>query len=423
MSDTIQKTDYIKNLLLHIEENMSNDLEVELLSSVGYVSRRKLYYDFYSISGHSVKEYVRKRRLSNALALIKMSDMELADIAYKCGYSSHQALCRAVKQMLNLTPSEYKNSDTYYFFPPFNSEPLQSVTVSNETIPSSLRVLFYHSRLTGIENIAVNTFLHIFPNYDGRIFGKNGKQEGSKFCYELYLTGTKHNYDMLTSHGFEIAECIPCLTSMFASSTITNDEGRINSAWNYLYFEWLQSSMFEYTNQPYYEEYIIKNNNPVKLKLYLPIHERSKETKIKLVNNPGLRFIVANAKGYNAEEAASKTMTGYLAAIYPHILNASKELYVQKGTYSYACGARVTPEHKFAKSKNIEVITTTESDYLVLESNVMGDYDRYADILFSLAQDNGMSADKKHIFAVYDTRDGFTNPKIKMYCPVKFCTK
>ncbi|MCL2285953.1 MAG: AraC family transcriptional regulator [Firmicutes bacterium] len=233
MSDSIQKTDYMKDLLLHIEENMSNDLEAELLSSIGYVSRRKLYYDFYSISGHSVKEYVRKRRLSNALALIKTSDMGLTDIAFKCGYSSHQALCRVVKQMLNLTPSEYKSSDTYYFFPPFNNEPLQSVTVSSETIPSSLRVLFYHSSLTDIENIAVSTFLRVFPNYEWRIFGRNGTQKGNKFCYELYLTGNKHNYDMLTSHGFEIAESIPCLTSMFASSTVINDEGRINSAWNF----------------------------------------------------------------------------------------------------------------------------------------------------------------------------------------------
>ena len=423
MSGAIQKTDYMKNLLLHIEENMSNDLEAELLSSVGYVSRRKLYYDFYSISGHSVKEYIRKRRLSNALALIKMSDMGLTDIAFKCGYSSHQALCRAVKQVLNLTPSEYKSSDTYYFFPPFNSEPLQSVTVSNEMIPSTLRVLFYHSRLTDIENIAVNTFLHIFPNYEGRIFGRNGKQVGDKFCYELYLTDQKHNYDVLTSHGFEITGKIPCLNSMFASSTVINDEGRLNSAWNYLYFEWLQSSMFEYTNQPYYEEYIIKNNNPAKLKLYLPIRERSKETKIKLINNPKLCFIVASAKGHNAEEATSKTMTDYLTAHYPHILNASNELYLQKEIYSYTCGVRIAPEQEIEESKNIKITTTTENDYLVLESSVMGDYDRYADILFSFASDNGMDADKKQIFAIYDTKNGFSNPMIKMYCPVKFCTK
>ena len=51
-------------------------------------------------------------------------------------------------------------------------------------------------------------------------------------------------------------------------------------AWDYLYSEWLQNSVFEYTDEPYYEEYILKNGNSVKLKLYLLIRERKEETKI-----------------------------------------------------------------------------------------------------------------------------------------------
>jgi AraC-type DNA-binding domain-containing proteins len=156
-----------------------DDLDTELLTNVGYVSCAQLYRDFYSLTGHSVKEYVCKRRLSNALALIKTSDRGLTDVALQCGYSSHQALCRAVKQTLGMTPSEYKTGDTYYFFPPWNGEPLQSVIVSGETILRALRVLFYHSSFTNIENIAVDTFLQVFPNYRGRIFGRNGEQAGT----------------------------------------------------------------------------------------------------------------------------------------------------------------------------------------------------------------------------------------------------
>ena len=423
MNDITHKTQYMHNLLQHIENNMSDDIDTALLSSVGYVSRRKLYYDFYSISGHSVKEYVRKRRLSNALALIKTSTSSFTDIAFQCGYSSYQALCRAVQQTLGMTISEYKRSSTYYFFPPFGGEPLQSVTVANETIPASLRVLFFHSRLSDIENVALSTFLRAFPNYDGRVFGRNGKQAGKKFCYELYLTKTEQNYDILKLHGFEIAGGFPCVTAMFASSTTPNDERQINATWNYLYSDWLQNSMFEYTNEPYFEEYIIKNNRPVKLKLYLPIRERSEETKITLAKNLDLRFITAKAKGYNAEKIASQTLINYLTSNYPNIVNNLNELYLQKEQNCCVCGVKVNPHLRFIDDENISSITTVPGYYLVLESNIMGDYYRYADMLFSFARDNGMNADKKHIFAVYDTTDSFTNPQIKMYCPIKICTK
>ncbi len=423
MREAICKSEYMHSLLRYIENNMSADLKTELLSSVGYVSRDKLYYDFYNMSGHSVKEYVRKRRLSNALALIKASDMGFTDIAFQCGYLSHQALCRTVRQALGLSPSEYKNGDTYYFFPPFNGEPLQSVTVKDETIPDMLCVLFYHSSLTDIENKSLTTFLKVFPDYDGQIFGRNGKQEGSRFCYELYLTDTDINYDLLASNGFIIAQVIPRFIATFATSTVRNDERKINAAWDYLYSEWLQNSMFEYTGEPYYEEYILKNGRPVKLKLRLPIQKRGEETKITMINNPGLCFIAAKAKGYNAEEVASQTVIDYLKAHHPSIINTSKELYLLKNINTYICGVRTNPELQPVKDENILSIATDQSKYLVLTSSVMGDYDRYADMLFSFAHDNGMDADKKEIFAVYDGTESFNNLKIKMYCPIKIRTK
>jgi predicted transcriptional regulator YdeE len=105
--------------------------------------------------------------------------------------------------------------------------------------------------LKGIENKAIKAFLNACPDYIGRIFGRNGKQKGNIFCYELYLTSTEINYDILSSYGFVVESDIPCFTSAFASSTVTNDEQKINAAWDYLYSQWLQNSMLEYTNEPY----------------------------------------------------------------------------------------------------------------------------------------------------------------------------
>jgi len=423
MSDAICKSKYIDDLFQFIEENISADFDTELLSNVGYVSRRKLYHDFYSISGHTVKEYVYKRRLSNALALIKMSDMTLTDIAFHCGYSSYLTLWRAVKQALGLTPSQYKNGNTYYFFPSFNGKPLQSVTISNETIPQSKCILLYHSRLAGIENIAVNTFLQAHPNYSGRIFGRNGKQKGSKFCYELYLSSADINYDILISHGFETANEMPCFPATIATSIVQNDASKISAAWDYLYYEWLQNSMFESTSEPYFEEYIVKNNNIAKLKLHLPIRERSEDTKITLVDNPALCFITAKATGHNAEEIASQIVMDCITVHYPFILNSPCEIFLSKDKNACVCGVKTDKNSPYFKYENVGRYETTEKHYLLLESSVMGDYDRYADMLYSFARNNGMHVNRSEIFAVYSTNDNSHNPEIKMYCPVKLCTK
>ena len=420
MVEAIIKSEYT-DLFRYIESNLPSDLDAALLSGVGYASRAKLYRGFYNLTGHSVKEYVRKRRLSNALALVKTSELGLTDIALRCGYSSHQALCRAVKQTLDMTPSDYKNGDTYYFFPPFKGEPLQSVTVSDGVIPRAVRALYYHPRMKNIENEAVGAFLAAFPDYNGRIFGRNGKQGNSRFCYELYLTDTDIEYSKLNTCGFKVADEVPGFTAMFATSTVRNEERKINAAWDYLYSAWLQNSMFEYTDEPYYEEYLLKNGKLSKLRLYLPIRKRATENKITLIPGPGLRFAAARAKGYGAERIASRAVVNYLAR-HPHITGAAREFYLRKEMNAYICGVRISPEAELTEDGNILDIRADQGNYLVLDSSVMGDYDRYADMLISFAEDNGMISDESGIFAVYDASESYENLRIRMYCPVKIDT-
>jgi len=103
-----------------IEQNISGKLSVESLSSECFVSPRQLYRDFYSHTGHSINEYVRKRKLSSALGLLKHSDMPFSDVAYACGYSSVQALCRSMKTSLHLTPTQYRNGAEFVYFPSYD---------------------------------------------------------------------------------------------------------------------------------------------------------------------------------------------------------------------------------------------------------------------------------------------------------------
>lgn len=419
MKQMIYKYEYVNELFKYIEENISDELETTLLSKIGYVARDKLYKDFYSVCGHTVKEYIRKRRLSNALALIKMSDMGFTDIAFQCGYSSHQALCRAIKQNLGLTPSEYKNGNVYYFFPPFSGVPLYDVTVLKNTIPSTFRVLFYSKKLSGIENTAINTFFKAIPDYSGRIFGRNGDQKGDKFCYELHLSDTARDYSALINYGFRVTYEVSSIDATFAMVSVRNNENVINAAWDYLYSEWLQKSMFEYTNEPYYEEYILKNREIVRLKLYLPVQCRAEITKITLINDPSLRFIAAKGEGYNAEKTASAAIIDFFISNYPYMLATPKELYLQKEINSCICGVKVSSQLPTVKDKNIIDIVTEQSYYLVLESTVMGDYYTYADMMLSFAVKNGVCVDKNAIFAVYEAEGSYKKLKIKMYCPIK----
>ena len=73
---------------------------------------------------------------------------------------------------------------------------------------------------------------------------------------------------------------------------------------------------------------------------------------------------------------ASKTVIDYLTAQYPYVVKASKEFYLRKEMDSYICGVRVKSELRIANNENIKSVATDQNNYLMLESSVVGDYDR-----------------------------------------------
>ena len=320
-----------------------------------------------------------------------------------------------------MTPSAYKNSEVYYFFPPYAGQALFPVSVKQEGVPATLRLRYYDAKYSGIEERATAAFLALLPGFRGRLFGRNGKQRGAKSCYELYITDYERLRPLLKKSAFEIGGPVPAMNSLFATTTAPNEEARINAAWDYLYLTWLAGSMFERTGQPYFEEYIIPSRRKAyetgqcaKLRLYLPIQKRADATNITLETNPALWFIAATAK---TEKAASRAVMEHLKARHPHIAQGARESYLQHDVGAYTCGVRVDApldEH---------TLTPGPGHYLVLHSTAMGDYDALCARLLAFAKGNGMAARQEDCFAVYDAHGGYDNLGMKVYCKVNLAPK
>jgi len=69
----------------------------------GYVSRK-----FSEISGMTLRDYLRYRRLAFALKEVRDTDRVILDIALDYGFSSHEAFTRAFREAYGIVPSEYR---------------------------------------------------------------------------------------------------------------------------------------------------------------------------------------------------------------------------------------------------------------------------------------------------------------------------
>lgn len=413
---------HIRSALEHIESHLYEPLNIDSISRAGMVSAMQLYRDFYNITGHSVKEYMRKRRLSNALALLKHSDQTIADIAYVCGYSSQQAFCKCVKSATGQTPLEYRESDCFYYFPKFDGGTLHQIHVAAEHIPETTLVRFGHHQYRGIEDRAIRYLFSLLPDYSGRIFGRNGKQEGSWFYYELYLTDAERYMENLQNSKFDYIGTRPAYSATLAVTPTQNNDDRINAAWDYLYTDWLKTSMFVQAELPYFEEYIHKNGTVKKLVLYLPVARRNDYDKIRIRYCEEMAFLVSRQRGKNAEELASKVVMDFLSSHYPYLVKSTTIFYVVKKDPECICGVKLEQELRLPQGKELERLHLPDGRYAILEGGCCSDSSVFETMLLSWMTEMGIERDPAaEVFTLYETDGGFEQENIKtlIFCKLQ----
>lgn len=91
----------------------TEDDEAMTLSALSKKLGYSEYYTsrmFCSISGMTLKDYIRHRKLAFALKEVRDTETKLLDIALKYGFSSHEAFTRAFRDSFGVTPSAYRRA-------------------------------------------------------------------------------------------------------------------------------------------------------------------------------------------------------------------------------------------------------------------------------------------------------------------------
>lgn len=104
----------LNKMIMYIEENLQNNIDYNELAKIVGVSEYSLQRIFMFITGISISDYIKKRRLSKAYEELKNTDSKVIDIALKYQYNSLIAFDRAFKKTFGITPLECRNDNKLY---------------------------------------------------------------------------------------------------------------------------------------------------------------------------------------------------------------------------------------------------------------------------------------------------------------------
>lgn len=107
----------IQQAIDYIENNLENKINVESVAYAITYSQTPLQYLFNAMTGYSVGEYIRFRRLDNAVIDLVDRNLSVTETAFKYHYETVEAFSKAFKREYGVSPSKFTKSNYRKFAP------------------------------------------------------------------------------------------------------------------------------------------------------------------------------------------------------------------------------------------------------------------------------------------------------------------
>lgn len=274
----------------NIEKNIERNIDSSEVAKAAHMSKFHFLRIFKILTGRTVGDYIRERRLSLSARDVVSSKLKIIDIAYKYGYETPEAFTKAFKRLHGISPSEArKNKKNLKAIPPLSFQ----ITVKGEEkmnyrieVKKSFKVagITRHFNSKNGENfieipkfwneICKNGKYDLLEKNQGKLgvmgICGNFNMETQDFDYSIVVEGDKlqgiDNYNLIEvpKLSFAIFECIGPMPDA------------MHKVYKRIFSEWFPATKYEHADGPELEVYFPGNcdADDYKSEIWIPVIEK-----------------------------------------------------------------------------------------------------------------------------------------------------
>ncbi|HEX2594101.1 MAG TPA: AraC family transcriptional regulator [Rhizomicrobium sp.] len=214
MSET--GSDFLADVLAHVEAHLTEPLSVQVLADVAGLSPYYFSRAFTVRLGESVMGYVRDRRLEKAaMRLMSAKPPALIELAFDCGFESQEAFTRAFRRRFGVPPGQFQRQTAMQprEKPMSSTVAVQRVTALPELLyreaftVAGPRAVFHQDNKSGIPALWPRLIkcLPLAGQVDARTYGVGQMVDPSEGAFS-YMAGVEVKGDAPQPAGFEKIE-------------------------------------------------------------------------------------------------------------------------------------------------------------------------------------------------------------------------
>lgn len=260
----------MNNSLDYIEQHMDQKIDIEKIAQIAYTSKFHYQRMFNLLTGYTVLEYIRKRRLTLAAQELSTNDIKVIDIALKYGYETPESFSRAFTKLHGISPSKVKQNDVNLIaFPKLSFQIyLKGEKAMDYRIveKESFKVIGLKREITTENgenfNIIPRFWTEVRDNGElDRLDSYSNQDVCYGICMDFKLEEEKFNYyiavdkqDKAIPEGFEEREIPQSTWAVFKCVGALPES--IQETSKRIYQEWFPASIYEHDNKPEIEVYL-----------------------------------------------------------------------------------------------------------------------------------------------------------------------
>ena len=246
----------LNNMIMYIEEHLTEKIEYKVLAKIVGVSEYSLQRIFVFITGISLSDYIKKRRLSKAFEDIRNTDEKIIDIALKYQYNSSISFSRAFKKYFYMTPSECKsNNKKCKLLPIFEFKDSSNYESIKYEIKKIEEIKLYC--------LSVSSTSHEDLLFKIRQLYKKIRRNGLRIIFDEYgmygistYENNKFNYYVGSVKKIKSAKEIVIESGTYVVFEVGNENQEdITKTYDFVYSNWLISTSYEILDKPEIEYY------------------------------------------------------------------------------------------------------------------------------------------------------------------------
>lgn len=252
--------------LTYIEDHLDSNIDLKEVAKRAYCSEYHFKRLFSLLSGITISEYIRRRRLTVAALELKDQHVKVIDIALKYGYQSPDAFSRAFQSFHGVIPTLARNPEqNLKAYPrmsfqltiqggvemkyriiekePFNVVGVKyAVEIVNDILSPTYEDMIAgisDNRMKELESLSNNEpygIVHVSINYSENMEGK------ATFDQYIGAVTTK-----VETNAYSTLEIPSFLWAIFE---VDGDWTHVEEHWQRIYSEWLPSSSYELAEGP-----------------------------------------------------------------------------------------------------------------------------------------------------------------------------